>query len=499
MTKLKQTIIYVVCLFPLILNAQNSTHKCSSAEKLKIFLAENPHLHSELRDLEQTFSNLQTRESILTIPVVVHVIYKTDYENISTEQVHSQIKALNRDFNKLNSDVDNTPSVFSDVVANCAIRFQLASRDPDGNATTGIVRYKTTKSYWHVNDDMKMPVKGGVAPWDPTHYLNIYVCNLGGKSLGFSSFPGMPITRDGIVIDFSAFGTEGTVKKPYHLGRTCVHEMGHWMGLFHIWGDVDCGNDYVDDTPTQKMENTGCPSFPQYSECKGIKILNMSMNFMDYVNDECMTMFTYGQKVRMRTMLQKKRGTLLNNEPLLPAINRKCEVNMIQVKGINMESADLMWETVAGVANYSVEYKPVMDNIWESIESKTPYVTLENLKAGVTYEARVKTDCFMAIPSKKSVFTTKRIALRGQLEENDISVFPNPMKSEATLSIHSTVDTKFYVNIADEKGQVRFEKIYDKNTPSVQLDFSDMTAGFYIISVIKNGKRAVSKVVKVRE
>ena len=488
--------------FPLIFKAQNPTTKCFSTELLKKNLEENPHLHQQLKELELQINNnqqLHLRDADMIIPVVVHVIYRTNLENISDQQVYSQIQALNRDFNKENNDVENIPSVFSDVVADCGIRFQLVSRDPEGKATTGIVRHQTTKTYWDVNDDMKIPSKGGFSPWNPAKYLNIYVCNMGGKSLGFSSFPGMPAYTDGIVIDFTAFGTTGTVQKPYNLGRTCVHEVGHWFGLFHIWGDVDCGNDYVEDTPTQKMEFTGCPTYPQYSTCKGVQTIAMSMNFMDYVNDECMLMFTKGQKMRMGSMIQKKRGVLLTSDALSSAENRKCSINTIQAKNIHTESADIAWEASAGVAEYTIEYKAISENIWQKVGSKTPYAKLSDLEGGKTYEAKVKTDCEQALFSNTTVFTTKRIALRSQSDEKDIQIFPNPVNNRTTVSILSEGEYGIKVTVSDIGGQVKIDQIYEKYTPSVQLDFSALPQGMYVVSVVKNGKRAVSKVLKVRE
>ncbi len=498
----KHTIICFLLVFPLIFKAQNPTTKCVSTELFKKNLEENPQLLQQLKELELQINNnqqLHLRDADLIIPVVVHVIYRTNLENISDQQVHSQIQALNRDFNKENNDVENTPSVFSNVVADCGIRFQLVSRDPEGKATTGIVRHQTTKTYWNVSDEMKIPSKGGFSPWNPAKYLNIYVCNMGGKSLGFSSFPGMPAFTDGIVIDFTAFGTTGTVKKPYHLGRTCVHEVGHWFGLFHIWGDVDCGNDYVEDTPTQKMEFTGCPPYPQYNTCKGVQTLAMSMNFMDYVNDECMLMFTNGQKMRMRGIIQKKRSNLSGSDALLSAENRNCTIKTIQAKNIHIESVDIDWEATAGVAEYTIEYKAISESIWHKMVSKTPYATLNNLEAGKTYEAKVKTDCDQALFSSTAIFTTTRIALRSPSDETEIQVFPNPVNNRTTISILSEGEYGIKVTVSDISGQVKIDQIYEKYTPSVQLDFSALPQGMYVVSIVKNGKRAVSKVLKVRE
>ena len=506
---MKLILILLVFVFSPILNAQHLDSKCTSSELLKNYLVENPQMHQELEELEGQIARqiasqkLQTRSADITLPVVVHIIYKTNTENISDEQVYSQIEALNRDFNKQNNEVVTTPSVFQSLVADCGIRFQLATRDAEGNPTIGIVRHETTKAVWAVTDDMKIPAKGGFAPWNPAKYLNLYVCNLGSKSLGFSSFPGMPAYIDGVVIDFKAFGTKGTATKPFNLGRTCVHEVGHWLGLFHIWGDSDCGNDYVDDTPTQKMEHTGNPTTPQYSTCKGTTTLDMSMNYMDYVNDACMYMFTNGQKARMLAVLDKKRGIILSSDGILPAVTRSCTMKSLQAKSIQTQSADILWEAIAGVAEYTLEFRPLSNNAWTSIQSKVPYCSLSNLQAGLTYEMRIKTDCLNAVYSKTEMFTTESIALRQQAEKEAILVYPNPVSDFVTISMQPQAESDFKVSITDIQGQVRFNKSYSptakESIEKIQLDLSELPVGVYFISVLKNGVRTVKKVMKVRE
>ena len=244
-------------------------------------------------------SDNKTAETVIRIPVVVHVLYNNAAQNISDEQVKSQIDALNRDFRRRNSDSSNTPERFKAFAADVAIEFVLANTDPAGKATNGIVRKPTNASYFTMDDKMKSSKTGGSDAWDSKSYLNIWVGNLR-QVLGYASLPGGDAALDGVVINLTAFGTIGTTA-PYHLGRTAVHEVGHWLGLKHIWGDAACGDDSVSDTPKQGSYTTGNPTGFR-SSCSNAPQGDMYMNYMDFTNDAVMNLFTHGQKERMRAL-----------------------------------------------------------------------------------------------------------------------------------------------------------------------------------------------------
>lgn len=254
------------------------------------------------------------RMGITTIQVVVHVVYRTAAENISDAQVKSQIAILNKDFRAKNSDLSKLPAAFKNLAGDAKIEFKLANEDPEGNATTGIKRTKTTvTSFAHKDNPVKSASTGGVAPWDTKKYLNIWVCTLSGSLLGYAQFPGFPSNTDGVVILNTAFGTKGTARDPFHKGRTAVHEIGHFLNLSHIWGEsliANCSDsDFVSDTPNQLRPNTGKPSFPSVS-CGNRPNGDMFMNYMDYVDDAAMFMFTHGQVARMQATLTGPRSGL---------------------------------------------------------------------------------------------------------------------------------------------------------------------------------------------
>ncbi|NRB42287.1 MAG: zinc metalloprotease [Pseudomonadales bacterium] len=260
-------------------------------------------------------------DEVIRIPVVVHVIYATDEKNISPEKIHSQIRVLNEDFNKLNADYINTPDEFAPLVADVDIEFELASIDPMGEATDGSTRtFSTEVDGWSGISLEDVPVeelalyftaKGGQDAWPRDKYLNIWVADLSDRLgrtglLGYANSFDDDARMDGVVIDARAFGILPPLEDGKALGRTATHEIGHWLNLKHIFaanGSCD-SSDLVDDTPTAKSQYARNPTYPQ-SSCDSTDI---TMNFMDYVNDDAMYMFTLGQKKRMRAVFSEGGG-----------------------------------------------------------------------------------------------------------------------------------------------------------------------------------------------
>ncbi|WP_046746098.1 M43 family zinc metalloprotease [Kordia zhangzhouensis] len=281
---------------------------CSTMDNLEFRKQQDPQLEARMQQIEeftrQRIQEMGSQESIsgniITIPVVVHVVYRTTQENISDAQIQSQIDVLNEDFRRTNADADNRWSQAADT----EIQFCLASVDPNGNPTTGITRKSSTRTSWGTNDAIKSSAQGGVDPWNTSEYLNMWVGNIGSGILGYAQFPGGSAATDGVVMSPQYFGSSAKgsgfyLSAPFDLGRTTTHEVGHYLNLRHIWGDGNCNvDDFVTDTPTSDAPNYGCT--PTHVSCSST---DMVQNYMDYSDDGCMNLFTAGQKARMRAVL----------------------------------------------------------------------------------------------------------------------------------------------------------------------------------------------------
>jgi hypothetical protein len=259
---------------------------------------------------------------IITIPVVVHVVYNKPEQNISEAQINSQLVVLNDDYRKLNSDISQIPPPFQPLAADAHIEFKLACRDPQGNKTDGVTRTKTNVEVFGHDDRVKSSSTGGIDAWPSDKYLNVWVCTLDSEGLlGYAQFPGGPPATDGVVITYTGFGNIGTATAPFDKGRTATHEIGHWLDLYHIWGDDTLlpdpcsGSDNVADTPNQEAMNYGCPTFPHIS-CGNGPNGDMFVNYMDYTDDACMYMFTNGQVIRIEATMNGPRIALVTSDGL---------------------------------------------------------------------------------------------------------------------------------------------------------------------------------------
>lgn len=306
------------------------------SEYLRETIPGNSEIKEENEILLNQVQGTLNDEEVLVIPVVVHVIHSGQPEgvsrNISEARVLSQIKVLNEDFRRK----EGTSGYGSNPLGtDTKIEFCLATIDPDGNPTNGINRVNMGNMLWNMNN-AETTLKPQTQ-WDPMKYFNIWVCEFDPSIdlLGYAQFPtnsglgGIPFTgnhnTDGVIIDWRAFGraieAPGSYFSGYNRGRTTTHEVGHWLGLRHIWGDnsscvvnaIDTQQDFCPDTPAAAQPNYYCP--PGLDSCPNDPGNDMTENYMDYGSDTCLNTFTPNQKARMRAALQNglRRASLLTS------------------------------------------------------------------------------------------------------------------------------------------------------------------------------------------
>lgn len=246
-------------------------------------------------------------QDTLHIPMVIHVLASSEEQDVSDEQIQSQILSLNEDFNASNDDLTKVMADFQSNVSACRLMFFLTKIDLQGNPHDGIIRHSTTHGPFG-NDDIYDSEKGGAEVWDPTKFLNVWVCDLTFGVDGLSSVPGSESYKDGVVIDFEAFGTIGTAQEPTNMGRTATHEIGHWLGLAHTWGTGGCASDDgIADTPPQGASSNCDISASSCGE------LEMAQNFMNSGADSCLLFFSLGQCDSMRSVLNSIRSGVIDN------------------------------------------------------------------------------------------------------------------------------------------------------------------------------------------
>lgn len=320
--------------------------KCWSHKAIQYQESLNPGYAAHVDEQFEIAKNapLAKSDETYTIPVVFHVVYNTPDQNLEDSIILNQLQVLKNDYQRKNADTINMRSDFEIVKGNPNINFILAQVDPDGNPTSGITRTETTlETFSGINfmDDLervKQTTQGGIDPWDQDRYLNIWICNMDffGTTalLGYATPPddlpnwppgSNPGLIDGVVVQYQTVGNNNpnTVDMgdgPLNMkGRTLTHEVGHYLGLRHIWGDGDCNEeDGIDDTPNaDDQSNFDCDDTKNTctDNIQNIDLPDMIENYMDYSSEECQNTFTQGQVDLMRGVLENQRIDLIENNP----------------------------------------------------------------------------------------------------------------------------------------------------------------------------------------
>jgi hypothetical protein len=457
---------------------------CGANDVLIRQLLEDPYMQGVREEIERhTHDFIQSGGALdrvaVTIPVVVNVVWNTTAENISDAQIQTQLDVLNADFRKLNSDASSVPAVWQPIAADLEINFCLATQDPSGAPTNGIRRRQTTVTAFSTNDAVKFTAQGGLDIWDRNKYMNLWVCDISGGILGYAQFPGGPASTDGIVIDYQYFGTIGTATAPFNLGRTGTHEVGHWLNLYHIWGDdgTSCtGSDQVADTPNQADENYGCPAFPTVS-CSNGPNGDMWMNYMDYTDDACMYMFSAGQKARSQALFASggARFSLLSSPGCQPPSTTCGTPSGLNATSISQTAATLNWAAVSGATSYNLQWKLSTSGTWTTVSNLTgTSYNLSGLTANTTYNYQVKANCTggSSAYSAAASFTTLASGGGGGCAD---AYEPNQTRNTAKVI---PVNTTFTAQIATATDQDWYRFSNTSATRNIKIDLTTLPADY---------------------
>jgi PKD repeat protein len=327
---MKRSIVLLTLLliFNFTLKSQ-TVRTCGTMDLYNQEMLKDPTLKQKRQILEQQIENYIKRNNgrrdstVIVIPVVVHVVHNGQQigfgPNLTDSQVISQIQVLNEDFRRMNADTVNTPGIFRQFAADTRIEFCLATVDPSGNPTNGIHRYNGGQANW--SSGIQNILKPATI-WNRDNYLNIWSVDFGGSGLlGYAQFPGGAKNTDGVVIGYQYMGRApyNPVPGRFNLGRTTTHEVGHWLGLYHIWGDGNCNvDDGVNDTPLAGQANYGCNDTTNSCVGTPVDYYDMVQNYMDYTDDDCMNIFTTGQANRMHAAIHNSRASLLTSPGCKP-------------------------------------------------------------------------------------------------------------------------------------------------------------------------------------
>jgi len=344
-------ILLAVALYPHALIAQTVQY-CGFDLVLQKLADHNPGFEASCtavheRTLRGAASGANNRATVYQIPVVFHVVWNTESQNLPDEVIFDQLAILNQDYRRLNSNASDTREIFLDIAADPQIEFVLATEDPFGNPTNGINRVETERESFFFDllsqsitvDEVKFSATNGADAWDTQNYLNIWVCNItagfGLQPFGFAyppngapnwegTFNFIPDNVQGVVVHYTAIGSNSSVGLDDNFpgnegGRTLTHEVGHYLGLRHTWGDAffnGCAaDDGIADTPNIASNNNFACNFNANTCDDGDGDLpDMGENYMDYNQDDCVNIFTAGQVAAMRYALEELRPELIDGQ-----------------------------------------------------------------------------------------------------------------------------------------------------------------------------------------
>jgi PKD repeat protein len=435
-----------------VLAQSKHTHqKCATVEATEHEMQKHPELRDERTKFEKSVQEFilnnpssQKSGNKRIIPVVFHVIHECGPENISRAQILDQIRIMNEDFSLTNPNFSQTPSAFVPLAADCQIEFRLATKDDLGNCTDGIVRVYSPKTNEANNDN---GVKS-ISRWNAYKYLNVWIVKsigsiqgTGGEVLGYAQFPGGGLlSTDGVVIRHDCTGSIGTATNGQfgvRLGRTITHEIGHWLGLRHIWGDADCGSDGVDTTPIAFGPNYGVcwNDYPYNLTSCGRDSTDTSgemfNNYMDYSDDQCMSMFTKGRYITDTNYLDTTYTTQISYDTIY--------ADSIDVDTITniVNQYDTTYVDSISIDTFTVD-SVVVDSVFSDIDSSLLYVNqVTYLVDSIAINTYQVIDSILTTPTSVDTYVYNTVTYIDTINEVPISVIDSISFSLDSVSYKS--------------------------------------------------------------
>ncbi|HAP02409.1 MAG TPA: hypothetical protein DCQ93_10880 [Bacteroidetes bacterium] len=515
---------------------QQEEQRCHSFEYLELMKKNNPEYaqmfeQSEiyLQNYIATHPNLGKERTVITIPVVVHLLFNPLVPRtvLSDWQITSQIDVLNEDYRRFNADKIKTPAVFQSVAADVEIEFALANRDPNGNWTNGIRRVQTSNLVFADFTSPKYTSMGGDNAWSRDNYLNLWVCELDSPLLGYSTFPSASMDEtDGVVIHCKAFGRIDCNSKKYYLGRTGTHEIGHWLNLIHVWGDEDCCNadDGCDDTPLQAKPTYKCQEFPftSLSSCNNQPcntVGDMFMNYMDYTVDSCMNIFSNDQRTQMLAAFNSFRSSILSSQALISPTSFSNDIGITKVLFPDELIYGDSMAPVVRIHNYGTQSISSCDIYYEKdwknylntfhwtgnlASDGEVDVTLPKIADSLWYNifcAWTKDPNGTQDEDTTNDFRTRSYVVRPATEptENNVIVYPNPSNTQITVEFkdfESLQGSYFVYNILGQRVHLKMDQI---SLTKYQFDFTNLPSGMYLLRFNVNGSSVTKKVIVQHE
>jgi len=441
------------------------SHRSCGLEEKMLSLMQDPNYakahEAKFVKLSKAIEKVESRASCanpVLVPIAVHFqgVTNPDVACLVT-LAQTQIDVINEDISGTNSDIskwttqaaNNFPGVSN---GEACVNFCIATKNhPSGyglsEGSPAVTINKTT----------------GDTDNNWSGYINIFVQPNTGL-LGYSPLGGAG-NGDGVVVDAAAFGKGSgcgivSPNAPFNLGRTLTHELGHYLLLDHIWGNGCNVDDDVADTPNQNNEYYGCPG----SNSSSCGSTDMHMSYMDYVNDACMYMFSAGQTARMEAYIASNLSNVTSNASNVCGVSNPggttgggstggtgggttvvcTQPAQATVSNIQATLASMAWTAISDAIQYQLRIRAVGSSAWNTQNTNTPSLTVQNLAANTTFEFQIRTQCVQGWTAYNTIATFSTLEIPNNCDKPNSSNVQVQGSNAATVTWEASSDAIRY-------------------------------------------------------